>query len=255
MGIPNPTRLPYFPEQALEALKGTQNLILAGAKSPVAFFGYQGLPSSLVPEGCAEETLARVEDDVAGALEALADALGAPKDSSDSGGEEAAGLPPANSIPQASAPRSPRCNPRTPSSWMRARPREVHTAGWPAVRLPHTSARAHRRRDRAGTSRARPAPRSHAPIGASSSFKPTAAGCTRCRRYGRRRASNSMSRRFFARNRAYRILQMEAARAGSVEMGRKTEASRCWSLRRSDGRSSRKASASRACGSRRQMIW
>ena len=78
-GIPNPMRLPYFPEQALEALKGTQKLILAGAKSPVAFFGYQGLPSSLVPEGCAVETLARVEEDVAGALEALADALGAPK--------------------------------------------------------------------------------------------------------------------------------------------------------------------------------
>ena len=49
-GIPNPARLPYFPEQAIEALKGTQMLILAGAKSPVAFFGYQGLPSSLVPE-------------------------------------------------------------------------------------------------------------------------------------------------------------------------------------------------------------
>src|ERR1019366_4607003 len=52
-GIPSPARLPYFPEQALEALKGTQTLILAGAKSPVAFFGYPGLPSSLVPEGCA----------------------------------------------------------------------------------------------------------------------------------------------------------------------------------------------------------
>lgn len=78
-GIPSPLRLPYFPEQALEALKGTQTLVLAGAKSPVAFFGYQGLPSSLVPAGCAVETLARVEDDVAGALEALADALGAPK--------------------------------------------------------------------------------------------------------------------------------------------------------------------------------
>ena len=86
-GIPNPARLPYFPEQALEALKGTQNLILAGAKSPVAFFGYQGLPSSLVPDGCTEETLARVEDDVAGALEALADASRSAEVSFDSSGK------------------------------------------------------------------------------------------------------------------------------------------------------------------------
>jgi acetolactate synthase I/II/III large subunit len=78
-GIPSPTRLPYFPEQALEALTGTQTIVLAGAKLPVAFFGYPGLPSRLVPEGCTVETLARPEEDVTFALEDLAGALGAPK--------------------------------------------------------------------------------------------------------------------------------------------------------------------------------
>ncbi|HEY2664751.1 MAG TPA: acetolactate synthase large subunit [Candidatus Binataceae bacterium] len=79
IGIPSPVRLPYFPEQALEALTGNQRLILAGAKSPVAFFGYPGLPSSLVPDGCAVEVLAKVEEDVLAALESLAEAVGAPK--------------------------------------------------------------------------------------------------------------------------------------------------------------------------------
>src|SRR5580658_4689175 len=78
-GIPSPARLPYFPEQALEALAGTQTIVLAGAKLPVAFFGYPGLPSSLVPEGCTVETLAKPEEDVTFALEDLAGALGAPK--------------------------------------------------------------------------------------------------------------------------------------------------------------------------------
>ena len=77
-GIPAPVRLPYFPEQALQALAGTATLLLAGATAPVAMFGYPGAPSRLVPEGCAVEVLARVEEDVAAALEHLADAIGAP---------------------------------------------------------------------------------------------------------------------------------------------------------------------------------
>jgi acetolactate synthase I/II/III large subunit len=77
-GTPAPARLPYFPEQALEALDGTQTLVLAGTKSPVAFFGYPGLPSSLVPKGCGVEILADVAEDIETALEALAEALNAP---------------------------------------------------------------------------------------------------------------------------------------------------------------------------------
>ncbi len=78
-GIPSPARLPYFPEQAIEALKDTGTLVLAAALEPVAFFGYPRLPSKLAPEGCNVEVLATVAEDVGGALEHLADAIGAPK--------------------------------------------------------------------------------------------------------------------------------------------------------------------------------
>jgi acetolactate synthase-1/2/3 large subunit len=78
-GIPAVTRLPYFPEQAHDALGGVQTLILAGAKDPVSFFGYPGVPSRLAPAQSALEILAKVEEDVTSALEALADALGGAK--------------------------------------------------------------------------------------------------------------------------------------------------------------------------------
>jgi len=80
-GAPLPAieRLPYFPEQALEALGAADSIVLAGAKSPVAFFGYPNMPSSLVPEGRSVDVLAEPADDVPAALEALADAIGAPR--------------------------------------------------------------------------------------------------------------------------------------------------------------------------------
>jgi len=78
-GMPALERLPYFPEQALEALSPLETIVLAGAKSPVAFFGYPKMPSSLVPEGRRVVELAAPTDDVIAALEALADALGAPR--------------------------------------------------------------------------------------------------------------------------------------------------------------------------------
>jgi acetolactate synthase-1/2/3 large subunit len=78
-GIPDFPRLPYFPEQARDAMADVEGLVLAGARNPVAFFGYPDLPSRLEPDGCGVETLASAHDDVAAALETLADALGAPK--------------------------------------------------------------------------------------------------------------------------------------------------------------------------------
>jgi len=78
-GIPAAMRLPYFPEQAIAAFGDAEIVVLAGAKDPVAFFGYPDVPSRLVPEGCGTLVLARIEEDAAGAIEALADALGAPK--------------------------------------------------------------------------------------------------------------------------------------------------------------------------------
>lgn len=65
-------RVPYPPEQAIQALAGVEQIILVGAKFPVLFFGYPDKPSSPVPEGCVALTLADPTDDLPGALEALA---------------------------------------------------------------------------------------------------------------------------------------------------------------------------------------
>ena len=54
-----------------------QDLILAGAKPPVAFFAYPGKPSRLEPPGTRICELARPDQDIPGALTALRDALGA----------------------------------------------------------------------------------------------------------------------------------------------------------------------------------
>jgi acetolactate synthase-1/2/3 large subunit len=78
-GMPALERLPYFPEQAIESLSPLDTIILAGAKGPVAFFGYPNMPSSLVPEGRRVVTLCEPFEDTAGALEALAEAVGAPR--------------------------------------------------------------------------------------------------------------------------------------------------------------------------------
>lgn len=70
--------LPYFPEDVLEALKDVRTLVLAGAPEPVSTFGYPGMPSRLAPKDCTVLTLARPDEDVPQALDALAGAIGAP---------------------------------------------------------------------------------------------------------------------------------------------------------------------------------
>ncbi len=92
-GLPDPPRLPYFPERATRALDGLAHLILAGAREPVAFFGYPGGRSRLEPEGCRTLPLARPEEDAAGALEALAEALGAPAEAGAAPARERPELP------------------------------------------------------------------------------------------------------------------------------------------------------------------
>jgi acetolactate synthase I/II/III large subunit len=76
-GIPAVDRLAYFAEFAAGQLAGTAHLILAGARSPVSFFAYPGLPGSLVPDGCQVHFLAEPGEDVAGALASLADLVAA----------------------------------------------------------------------------------------------------------------------------------------------------------------------------------
>src|SRR5690349_8936549 len=70
-------RMPYNVDLALAVMKDVRQLVLAGAKAPVSFFAYPGKPSVLAPADCAATKLASIEDDLEGALEALADELGA----------------------------------------------------------------------------------------------------------------------------------------------------------------------------------
>jgi acetolactate synthase-1/2/3 large subunit len=73
-GVPAVDRLAYFAEAATAQLDGAKHLVLAGAKSPVSFFAYPGMPSDLVPAGCEVRVLAE-HSGAAGALAALADEL------------------------------------------------------------------------------------------------------------------------------------------------------------------------------------
>ncbi len=78
VGTPIIERLPYFPEPAIAALSPYKSIVLAGARSPVSFFGYPGVPSYFISPQQTTVTLATADEDVEAALEALADALQAP---------------------------------------------------------------------------------------------------------------------------------------------------------------------------------
>ena len=73
-GLPAATRLPYFPDQALEVTRRYDHVIVAGSRRPVAFFGYAGLPSFLTTDA-QTVVLAGARDDTLGALAALASEL------------------------------------------------------------------------------------------------------------------------------------------------------------------------------------
>ena len=73
-------RLAYLAEFASMQLDGLKHLILVDSKSPVSFFAYPDKASDLVPEGCTVHVLASRENDVEGALAALAEAVKAPAD-------------------------------------------------------------------------------------------------------------------------------------------------------------------------------
>jgi acetolactate synthase-1/2/3 large subunit len=76
-GVPGVDRLAYLAEMAEAQLAGVDQLILAGARSPVSFFAYPDKPSDLVPPGCSVTVLAEPDQDTAAALEALADQVAA----------------------------------------------------------------------------------------------------------------------------------------------------------------------------------
>lgn len=76
-GRVNIERLPYFAEQAEEALSGVKHLILVDTKAPVSFFAYPGRASELTPQGCTARTLTEPGEDTFSALEALVELVGA----------------------------------------------------------------------------------------------------------------------------------------------------------------------------------
>ena len=69
-------RVPYVVDRALACFADTAQMILVGAKAPVAFFAYPGKPSSMLPEQCEVVEMAGPGDDLAAALDALAQLLG-----------------------------------------------------------------------------------------------------------------------------------------------------------------------------------
>jgi acetolactate synthase-1/2/3 large subunit len=77
-GLPALQRLPYFPDQAIGLLSQFKGFVRAGAKDPVSFFGYPGIPSRLLSAEQEIEVLAEPAEDVIASLEALADELDAP---------------------------------------------------------------------------------------------------------------------------------------------------------------------------------
>jgi acetolactate synthase I/II/III large subunit len=71
-GVPPVERMPYVLEQAVELLKELRLLVLVGAAPPIAYFASPGKSSTFTPPDCEIFTLSKVEEEGAGALEALA---------------------------------------------------------------------------------------------------------------------------------------------------------------------------------------
>ena len=70
-------RIPYLAESAVQYLQGVKNMVLVGAKSPIAFFAYPNVPSKLYEPDCQLFQLASAADDLERCLRALVAAAGA----------------------------------------------------------------------------------------------------------------------------------------------------------------------------------
>ena len=78
-GRPAVDRVPYALDNALQVFAGVRHIVLVGAKAPVQFFAYPGKPSVVYPPDAELHTLAQLDEDQVGALEALAEGVGAPQ--------------------------------------------------------------------------------------------------------------------------------------------------------------------------------
>lgn len=78
LGIPSFATVPYFPEQAIDALAEIDTVVLAGTRAPVAFFGYRTLGrSALTGDGAHHIELCGPGVRAHAALDALVDTLDA----------------------------------------------------------------------------------------------------------------------------------------------------------------------------------
>jgi acetolactate synthase-1/2/3 large subunit len=71
-------RVPYAMELAIKALERFKHIVLVGARAPIGFFGYPGLPSVQHAPEAQFHTLSRPDQDPVAALTELAQALNAP---------------------------------------------------------------------------------------------------------------------------------------------------------------------------------
>jgi acetolactate synthase I/II/III large subunit len=74
-GLPAVERVAYVLEQGIEQFKEFPQLILVGANAPRAYFAYPGKDTAFTSPECEIHTLVAADQDLVGALAALADAL------------------------------------------------------------------------------------------------------------------------------------------------------------------------------------
>jgi acetolactate synthase I/II/III large subunit len=74
-GLPSVERVAYVLEQGIDQFKEFRQLILVGANAPRAYFAYPGKDTAFTSPECEIHTLAAADEDLVGALAALADAL------------------------------------------------------------------------------------------------------------------------------------------------------------------------------------
>ena len=95
VGRPDMAIVPYLPEQAAALFADFERVVLAGCREPVTFFGWEGFASRLIPADRETLRLAEPHEDVAAALDALAERLSARDE------------PPARPLERPAAPSGP----------------------------------------------------------------------------------------------------------------------------------------------------
>jgi len=78
-GLPDVSRIPYLPEMALDMLSKYEVFVFIGAKEPVSFFGYEGIPANFLKEDQRKFHLSKHNQELMEVLDILADELDAPK--------------------------------------------------------------------------------------------------------------------------------------------------------------------------------